>query len=187
MTYRRLAWAAVCVLLATSAQADEYWEYGDWRVSITDEYTGEDYRRYCRASTGGDGMPVLSLEISDGDAGPPHGYPTPVYSEYAPRGYRTSVGNAQGVVFVFDQQGTFYSIAEAGVDRDGIAWVNAQPRWQDVKNMLLWMKYASHMEVRGLDAYRQSTQVYVASLSGFTASYGKMMDSCGFTIEIPRD
>lgn len=87
---------------------------------------------------------------------------------------------------MFDQQGSFFTVADGGIDDEGIAWANAEPRWQDVKNMLLWMKVSQHMEVRGLDAYQPSRQVFLVSLSGFTASYGKMMDSCGFTIEIPR-
>lgn len=186
MNFRHLMGAVGLTVLAVPAAADHYWEYGDWRVNITDETAGQNVRRYCRASTGGDGMPTLWLEFSDGDAGPPHGYPTPTYSTSAPRGYRTQVGNAQGVAFVFDQQGTFFGVAEGGIDEEGIAWAAASPRWQDVKNMLLWMKAASQMEVRALDAYRASTQVYVASMNGFTAAYGKMMDSCGHSIEIPR-
>ncbi|MBW3243109.1 hypothetical protein KUV57_10410 [Epibacterium sp. DP7N7-1] len=177
---------AASALIAPAAHAQDYWEYGDWRVIITEEDTGEDLRRICHALTGGDGMPTLRLEISNGDAGPPHGFPTPTYFSSAPRGHRTQIGNAQGVAFVFDQQGVFFGVAEGGFDDDGIAWVSATPRWQDVKNALLWMKAASHMEVRALDAYRASTQTYVASMNGFTAAYGKMMDSCGHSIEIPR-
>jgi len=186
MNTRHWLCTAMLGLLAGPALADQFWEYGDWRVNITDENTGEDIRRYCRASTGGDGLPVIWLEISDGDAGPPHGFPTPTYSTSAPRGHRTQIGNAQGVAFVFDQQGVFFGVAEGGIDGEGIAWAAATPRWQDAKNMLLWMKSASQLEVRALDAYRASTQVHVASLRGFTAAYGKMMDSCGHTIEIPR-
>jgi len=37
-----------------------------------------------------------------------------------------------------------------------------------------------------LDAYRASTEAYVASMRGFTAAYGKMMDSCGHSLEIPQ-
>lgn len=186
MTLRAVALAAIFALPGFTAMADHYWEYGDWRVQISDQSTDGGYRRYCRASTGGDGMPVIWLEISDGDAGPPHDYPAPTYATSAPRGYRTQIGNAQGVAFVFDQQGVFFGVADGGIDSDGIAWANASPRWQDVRNMLLWMKVSDQMEVRGLDAFRASTRVYVASMRGFTASYGKMMDSCGHSIEIPR-
>lgn len=186
MTKYALLSAGLGLALVGQAQADEYWEYGDWRVEITDEDTGEGYRRYCSARTGGDGLPVIALEVSDGDAGPPTVYPQPMYQESAPRGHRTAIGNAQGVAFVFDRQGAFFAVADGGVDGEGFAYVTAEPRWQDAKNMLLWMQYASQMEVLALDAYQASTQVYVASLSGFTAAYGKMMDSCGFTLEIPR-
>ncbi|MCG7622950.1 hypothetical protein [Epibacterium sp. Ofav1-8] len=48
------------------------------------------------------------------------------------------------------------------------------------------MKAASHLELRALDACRASTQTYVASMNGVTAAYGKMMDSCGHSVEIPR-
>ncbi|GAB5433195.1 MAG: hypothetical protein EpisKO_25650 [Epibacterium sp.] len=172
---------------ATSvASAQEYWEYGDWRVFITDVDTGEDLRRTCLAMTGGDGMPSIRLEITDGDAGPPHHFPTPTYFSSVPRGHRPLIGNAQGVAFVFDRQGVFFGVAEGGYDEDGIAWSAASPRWQDAKNMLLWMKAGSLMEVRALDAYRASTEAYVASMRGFTAAYGKMMDSCGHSLEIPQ-
>jgi hypothetical protein len=55
-----------------------------------------------------------------------------------------------------------------------------------VKNALLWMQAASHLELRALDAYRASTQTDVASMTGVTAAYGKMMDRCGHSMEIPR-
>ncbi|WP_254868644.1 hypothetical protein [Phaeobacter sp. HF9A] len=179
--------AATLGLIANLAQAEGYWEYGDWRVSVTEQSTTEDYRLYCRASTGGDGMPVISLQISNGDAGPPNDYPAPTFFESAPRHHNTQVVNAQGVSFVFDHQGVFFAVAEGGIDDEGIAWASAAPRWQDTKNMLLWMKASSQMEVRALDAYSASTEVYVASLAGFTAAYGKMMDSCGHSLDIPRD
>ena len=186
MSLRIVMGALILCLPGIGAAADQYWEYGDWRVNVTLERSTEHDRLICRASTGGDGMPVILLEISDGDAGPPHGYPSPTYATTAPRGYRTQIGNAQGVAFVFDRQGVFFTVAEGGFGDDGIAWANAAPRWQDTRNMLLWMQAAQQMEVRALDAYQASTEAYVASMRGFTAAYGKMMDSCGHSIEIPR-
>ncbi len=177
--------AALAGLLALPAAADGYWEYRDWRAFSETIDTGEDLRRTCTAVTGGDGLPSLRLTISNGDGGPPDHYPEPMLYENAPRGHGTQVQNGLAVAFVFDRQAAFYGIANGWFDEEGFAHAEAGPRWQDALRMLRWMKAGQALEIRLLHPYQEGAVVMNASLSGFTAAYGKMMDECGFSIELP--
>ena len=177
--------AALAGLMALPAAADGYWEYRDWRAFSETVDTGEDLRRTCTAVTGGDGLPALRISITNGDAGPPHAYPEPVLHEGAPRGHSTLVQDGQAVAFVFDRQAAFYGIAEGWFDADGFARAEARPRAQDALDTLRWMKAGHSLDIRLLHPHQEGTQVLAASLHGFTAAYGKMMDECGFTIELP--
>lgn len=179
--------AVLAGFLAMPAAADGYWEYRDWRVFTETVDTGEDLRTTCTALTGGDGLPSLRLSVSNGDAGPPDAYPEPALFESAPRGHSTLMQDGMAVAFVFDRQAAFYGIADGWFDDEGFAQAEARPRWQDALNMLRWMKAGQSLDIRLMHPYQEGRQVMEASLSGFTAAYGKMMDECGFSIELPEE
>lgn len=179
--------ALLAALTALPAAADGYWEYRDWRVFSETAGTGEDLRRTCTAVTGGDGLPSLRLSITNGDAGPPHAYPQPALHESAPRGHGTLVQDGMAVAFVFDRQAAFYGIAEGWHDDQGFARAEARPRGQDALDMLRWMKAGQSLDIRLMHPYQEGREVMAASLNGFTAAYGKMMDECGFSLELPAE
>lgn len=176
---------ALSILPALPAAA-QYWEFGAWRVFVEQHESSEHSSRTCTALTGGDGDPALSLSVYSLDGGPPDDYPAPTLRETAIRGHRTQVQNGQAVGFVFDQQAAFYGIANGYLDAEGFARTDVAPRWQDKVNMLLWMKAGQSIDIRTVQPYGPGTPIMQASLEGFTAAYGKMMDECGFSIEIPR-
>ncbi|MDE4173442.1 hypothetical protein PXK01_04700 [Phaeobacter sp. PT47_59] len=165
--------------LPLQAQAQFYWEYDDWQVWVEETDTGEDLRRSCTAWTGGDGEPVLRLEISNGDAGPPYVYPYPSLSETAPRHYKTQMQDGQHVQFVTDTGAVFSTTAEARFNEEGLFEAHAVLNLADNLPTLQAMKQGSHMEIR-----TGGNMVFRASLAGFTAAYGKMMDSCGFSLSL---
>ena len=168
----------------TAAANEQYWTYGDWNVHVEGVDTGEDWRVTCTAWTGGDGDPRVQLEITNGDAGPPGYYPAVSIYESAPRGHNTKMQNGQAVTLIIDQSIDYYALVNGYFDEDGILQVDATVRWQDAPYVLLGMKSGSQMDVRLLSPVQASMRVYLASLKGFTAAYGKMMDSCGHSIEV---
>ncbi len=175
---------ALTFLLPLPAAA-QYWEFGDWRVSVETQETSEHSSQTCTALTGGDGIPSLSLSVYSLDGGPPDDYPKPTLRESAIRGHPTLAQNGQAVGFVFDQQAAFYGIANGYFDADGFAHSETAPRWQDTVNMLLWMKADQSIDIRTVQPYGPGVPIMQASLRGFTAAYGKMMDECGFSVELP--
>ncbi len=180
-----LKWVLAATLLACPVAAQEsYWQYGDWAVQVTAFDTGEDLRVECSAHTGGDGMPSLRLSISNGDAGPPEHYPQLTLHETAPRGHNTQMQNGQAVVMIVDQSLAYYALVDGYFDEYGILNATAELRWQDAIYALIGMQAGQHMDVRLLQPDRASTRITLASLNGFTASYGKMMDSCGHSLEL---
>lgn len=176
--------SALCPGLWTTAASaeDRYWSYGDWNVHVEGVDTGEDWRVTCTAWTGGDGDPSLRLSISNGDAGPPSDYPQVTLQESAPRGYDTQMQNGQAVTLIVDQSIDYYALVDGYFDEDGFLRADATVRWQDAPYVLIGMKSGSQMDVRLLSPVQASTRIYLASLKGFTAAYGKMMDSCGHSI-----
>ncbi|WP_106745083.1 hypothetical protein [Yoonia maritima] len=168
---------AVLTLLPVAAYADiEYWDYNDWRVIIETVDTGEDTRVFCTALTGGDGMPSLRIDVSNGDALPPAYYPAPTLYETAPRGYETLMKDGQRVLFEFDPDNITEGFVTAGFDDDGIRFAYAQAHQDDSLWLLQSMRQAAQLWIT-LDG----EVVYGASLAGFTASYGKIAEQCGFS------
>ena len=180
----RLAFGLVAVLAAPPVVAEDYWEFGDWRVYVEVSQTLEHTVRTCAALTGGDGLPSLNLEVNNLDAGPPTDYPEPFLLENAPRGNSTQVQNGQAVGFVVDGQAAFYGIANGYSDENGFLFARVEPRWQDTVNMLKWMKVGQNIDIRTVHPYGAGEQVLLVSLKGFSAAYGKMMDECGFSLSL---
>ena len=168
-----LTLASVAALPATAG----YWNYSDWHVSTDRFDTGEDIRVTCYAHTGGDGDPVWALEISNGDAGPPDFFPAPRLVEVAPRHHQTMMYDKQMIDFVFDSGATVSGQAAAFLNEDGLFQAESSPSHNSVLLMLMAMRRGTTVE-----AFGDSEVIATASLKGFTAAYGKMMDECGFTL-----
>ncbi|MDO6591099.1 hypothetical protein DS901_15675 [Loktanella sp. D2R18] len=168
---------AALAMLPTQTVADtQYWNYGDWSVRVETVDTGEDLRVFCAASTGGDGLPALRIEVSNGDALPPHYYPAPVLHEFAPRGHTTMMQDGQRVLFEFDLDTVSEGFVQAGLDEDGIMQARASVHGGDNLWLLQNMRHAEMLWIKLDDEV-----VYGASLAGFTASYGKIAEQCGFS------
>lgn len=169
--------AVLLAVFATAGQAEtEYWDYNDWTVMVERFDTGEDYRIICRAWTGGDGDPSFGIELSNGDALPPYYYPAPSLYEHAPRGYDTMMQDGARVLFEFDADWGTEGFVSAGFDGEGFRQATAQAHDGDSLGMLQTMRRAGTLWVT-----QDGEVVYAASLSGFTAAYGKMAEQCGFT------
>lgn len=167
---------ALMLLCASPVQADaQYWDYGDWTVFVERFDTGEDFRVICTASTGGDGDPVLSITLSNGDAAPPYHYPQPSLHERAPRGHTTLMQDGARVLFEFDLDWRTEGFVTAGYDAQGFAQAVARAHQDDSLGILQTMRRAGTMWVT-----LEGEVVYAASLSGFTAAYGKMAEQCSF-------
>ncbi|AXS40809.1 hypothetical protein [Breoghania sp. L-A4] len=172
------ALSGTIALLCMPAMAEtQYWDYRDWTVTAETVDTGEDIRVTCKAHTGGDGDPVVSVTLSNGDAGPPYAYPSVAIEEHAPRHHTTLMQDGDTINFLFDDGDSAATSAVAGFDEDGFA--EAEAGFYDMPGnlqMLQGMRRAGQIEViRGRDI------VYTASLNGFTAAYGKMAEACGFS------
>lgn len=179
--------ALIFLALPGAAAANGYWTYKDWTVYVEEVDTGEDVRRTCEAATGGDGLPRLSLSITNGDAGPPVAYPVPLFEEYAPRGYRTQIDAGDFIIYEFDN-GTGAEAELVTGREDGVyPFAHATPFPRDTLWMLQSMQaaatlafYRSNETLTGQASGALGREhVYTASLSGFTAAYLKMMESCG--------
>ncbi|MFY0309730.1 hypothetical protein ACFMBG_07510 [Leisingera sp. D0M16] len=172
-----------CLAVAAASPAwAEYWNYKDWHVTVEAHVTEQDSYLTCRAWTGGDGDPVLALDVFSGDAGPPAFYPMAQVQEYAPRHYPTLMQQGGTVDFIFDFDRTFSIAAgiNSWINEEGLAEAESVLRFQDHLVMLQAMKQGSWVEI-----WAGNDMFYEASLSGFTAAYGKMMDECGFSLALP--
>jgi hypothetical protein len=177
----RLLATVFCCTLAFQATAQSYFDFKDWTVHVEDVDTGQDLRRTCTAATGGDGLPRLALSVSDGDAGPPAFYPVPLFEEYAPRGYSTQIDAGDSVIFEFDDGTGADTMVETGREDHVFPYAHVRPFPRDVLWMLQSMQSGATVTFyRSNNVLPAREHVYSASLSGFTAAYLKMMESCGF-------
>ncbi|MDQ0315142.1 hypothetical protein [Amorphus orientalis] len=162
--------------LAAPAAAEETWTtYKDWTIAVDTVDTGEDVRVTCHIWTGSDGNPVVGTELSNGDVLPPDLYPQVTLTEHALRHQPTVLQDGDPVTFTFDTGETFSGSVNGGLDPDGYAIATTQLPMDDWLPVLQTMRKASTMAVTG-----PTGPIYTASLSGFTAAYGKMAEQCGF-------
>ncbi|MBT2129978.1 hypothetical protein [Aliiroseovarius lamellibrachiae] len=175
----RFYWVVFVGIGVGAAQAEtEYWDYKDWHVAAESIDTGEDLRVSCTAWTGGDGMPSLRLEQSNGDAGPPSYYPQPYMHETAARHYPTFLQDGQRVMFEFDADWRTEGFVQAGFTEEGLAYADARAHQGDSLGLLQTMRRAGTLWVT-LDGEIAGE----FSMSGFTAAYGKMAEQCGFSTQ----
>lgn len=166
-------------LISSTALADDfYWSHKDWSVSVQKVPSEEDDHDLCKASTGGDGEPFVYIEFFTGDAGPPYSYPALTVNEYAPRGYKTLLQDGDTVSFAFDDGTVFQGSVQGGLNDDGLYDAFGMPPQDKGLQVLQAMRRNNTMTISGGDRV-----LYTASLSGFSAAYGKMADVCGFSTE----
>ncbi|CUH52564.1 hypothetical protein [Shimia marina] len=161
---------------STPQPQTDFWEYGSWRVVAETIDTGEDLRRTCTALTGGDGTPTLSVEISNGDGGPPHTFPSVEVRESAIRGYPTRMQDGQPLYIRFDDEDSMDATVHGYLDEDGFAQAYFRFDHPDSQWVLLAMR-RNHQ----LDAVVAHQPYATFFLDGFTAAYVKAMEQCGFS------
>ncbi|MEY8099891.1 hypothetical protein AB9F29_21290, partial [Falsihalocynthiibacter sp. S25ZX9] len=162
-------------LLASPSWADGFWEYGSWRVIVQEVDTGEDIRRTCSAVTGGDGPPSVVVSVSNGDVGPPDFFPTVLVRETAPRGFKTVMQNGQAAYIRFDDEDVMDGMVYASLDDEGFAFAEIafdHPLSQ-------WVLRAMRKNGQ-FDVVVEGKVFMYAYMDGFTASYLKMAEECGF-------
>jgi hypothetical protein len=175
----RTLFTALALCSPAVCQADvQYFDYKDWSVIVETVDTGEDMRMTCRAFTGGDGMPSMGFEMSNGDAGPPAAYPVPTLREVIYRGYPTPFQDGLQVTFVPDNGAVTTGQVSVGFDESDFPWAIAQPAQNDSLQLLQSMRrsHAMSFTIAGEPFH------FTASMSGFTAAYGKMAEQCEFSI-----
>lgn len=171
----KLIIAGAFALLAGPVAAQNFWEYGSWRVWVDEVDTGEDLRRTCTALTGGDGLPSASVAFYNGDAGPPIFFPSVVVSESAPRGYDTVLLDGQDVYVWFDDEQTMDSTVYAYRDEEGFALAEI-PFDHPLSQWVLQSMRANGQ----MDVMVEGKVFMTAYLDGFTAAYLKAAEQCGF-------
>lgn len=170
--------ASILLLAAAPAVASEdaYWEFGDWSVAVTQSFGEEHAYTECRAWTGGDGDPTLSViaGLIDGEV---HEPPHVEVVERAMRGQPTAMVDGSTTAFLFDDGTLFPAAMYTGESEDGpmyrIGHIFVD---QDlVTSVLRAMRHGALVHV-GISP--EWTQTF--SLAGFTASFGKIAEQCGF-------
>lgn len=179
MNLKSLAFAGLaCCLANTAGAAEQYFSFKDWNVLVETVDTGEDLRVTCSMWTGGDGEPTVGFSLSNGDALPPDIFPGVQLMERAVRGHRTVLKNGHSVNFVFDDGDSARASVYADLDQDGFAFAETSFPFEDNQRVLQAMQRNGLIDIVGPEGL-----VYSASLSGFTASYRKVAEQCGFPVD----
>ncbi len=165
------------LLIAAPALAQDAseWTYGDWTASFEAHDSTEDDWLICSARTGGDGWPVLTVSVFEGDAGPPLIYPDIKLWEWAPRHYPTAMQERIPAIFAFDTGLAVEVLPDVILTEEGLQEAFANIYSPDSLPALRAMAEGSRLEVT-----TGGKPVAGFSLSGFTAAYLKMMELCGF-------
>jgi hypothetical protein len=179
MNFKSIVVASVaCCLASTALSSEQFFSFKDWNVQVETVDTGEDLRITCSMWTGGDGNPSVGFSISNGDALPPSIFPNVQLTERAIRGYPTVLQNEQKVNWVFDDGDSAQASVYADFDQEGFAFAETNFPYEDNQRVLQAMQRNGLIDIVGPGGL-----VYSASLSGFTASYRKVAEQCGFTVE----
>jgi hypothetical protein len=179
MIFRQITLFSLALLAAPSAHAaEQYFDYKDWTVRVEAVDTGEDLRITCSMWTGGDGDPTVGFTLANGDALPPDVFPGVQLTERAIRGHATVLQNEEKVTFVFDDGDSAQASVYADFDEDGFAFAQTSFPFEDNQRVLQAMQRNGQIDITGPGGL-----VYTASLSGFTASYRKVAEQCGFPVD----
>ncbi len=162
--------------LASANAAEQQWTFGDWQVMVSKVDTGEDYRITCTIQTVSNEIGTaraLKVSLSNGDALPPDYFPGIVLEEVA--GQPAGLQAGDNVVVEFDKGGSFLGVANASTDDAGqpvmAVWIDDGGK----PDIMQAMRASNHALFRVNNVTAQ-----VSSLKGFTASYLKMSEQCGF-------
>lgn len=175
----------VGVLLGMSpAAASDYWEYKNWSVATAERITEEHDWLDCSAWTGGDGDALIALEVTRDHIGPPDSYPQITMTAVTPRGLAPTLQNGQPIAFIIDQKAAFYGLVHTDYNEDRLLESMVQVRWDMALDAIRWMQAGTHLDLHLVRPYDGGEHLMRASLAGFTAAYGKMMDECGYSLEL---
>ena len=167
-----MRWIVLAALVAaTPAMADGFWSYKDWIVTARSGASGID----CTARGGREGWPGLWVETSSADTKPPALYPRVRYAEIGIRGIAPDMKNGEAIRFVVDGGASFATTASVGLDSEGIPRAEAILKRSDSQPLLAAMRRGNRVDIMS-----GGKRLQRISLSGFTASYGKMAEQCRF-------
>lgn len=162
--------------LAPAKAAEQQWTFGDWQVMVSKVDTGEDLRITCTIQTVGNEIGTaraLKVSLSNGDALPPDYFPGIVLEEVAGKPAGLQAGD--NVVVEFDKGGSFMGVADVSTNEAGqpvmAVWIDDGGK----PGIMKAMRASNHALFRVNNVTAQ-----VSSLKGFTASYLKMSEQCGF-------
>lgn len=181
---------ATLVMVAGSFTAEagqKAWTFKDWQVHVESVDTGEDLRVTCTIQTVGNEIGKarrLYATISNGDAMPPHFYPSVILEEIAAPGTRASLNPGDPVSVEIDHQKM--DIAPTNQYQDEQGRLVTEVLMSDGQNpaMLRAMKAGQGVVFRVDLGGMQQGAFQISSLSGFTASYLKMAEQCGFPADL---
>lgn len=144
------------------------WTYKNWWINADG---GK-----CEARTGREGWYYLEVRANRSGPKPPKRYPLVTFSTVGIRGVAPSIKDGETVRFVVDSG---LSLTARGVVRahdPGIYTGEADIAPRDRQRLLKAMRHG-----RYVDIFKGRERLLRASLSGFTAAYGKMAEQCRFS------
>jgi hypothetical protein len=163
-----------------------YKQYKDWSAYVkTEQDSRGEWETLCTISTGGDGDDSISAIFNWGEKNK-RNMPSVDYSEATARGYPTNLQNNQEVswlVRVGNKTVSYSGTSYAGIDQEGIPYAvnRIQGNIDDSSVLSLFRSFAKGSKVVIFDEY-SGGDLYVGSLSGFSASYRKASEWCGFSV-----
>jgi len=165
-------------------KAKQLWEqYKDWHAYVeTFMSGGGDWVTNCSIRTGGDGGDSIRTGLTWGEP-----LSSVTYSEATARGYATRLQGKQEVTWAVrrgSKISRYKGETHAGHDDSGIPFatntVTRNYLDDDNKVLRLFRDFAKGREVVIVDDY-SGGDLYVGSLSGFSAAYRRMSVWCGFS------
>ncbi|NRA15435.1 MAG: hypothetical protein HRU04_08055 [Oceanospirillaceae bacterium] len=165
-------------------KAKQLWEqYKDWNAYVeTFMSGGGDWVTNCSIHTGGDGSDSISTGLTWGEP-----LSSVTYSEATARGYATRLQREQKVTWAVRRGSKirkYQGETDTGHDNTGIPYatntVYTNYNDDDDKVLRLFRDFAKGREVVLVDD-STGADLYIASLSGFSAAYRKMSVWCGFS------
>ena len=165
-------------------KAKQRWEqYKDWNVYVETFLSGGgDWVTNCSIHTGGNGSDSISTGLTWGEP-----LSSVTYSEATARGYATRLQREQKITWAVrrgSQIRKYQGETKTGHDNTGIPYatntVFSNYNDDEDKVLRLFRDFAKGREVVLVDD-SSGADLYIASLSGFSAAYRRMSVWCGFS------
>jgi hypothetical protein len=158
--------------------------YKDWHATVDTVKDDGEWLTSCSVSTGGDGVSVISAQIPWGNMDPGTG-PTVDYNEVTYRNLPTGLQGKQEISWVVStSKGSYNYRGETYTGHDDTGHPFAINRIQgNIDNgdsLKMLRAFAKGSTVTLYDDY-SGGDIHTASLSGFSASYRKVSQWCGFS------